>query len=173
MTFEHRSCLSQLLSNYKLIITALESKCFANVIYLDFAKAFDKVDHEILLKKMKKMNVSGDLAVLIHNFLSDRKQRVAVDGTLSEESPLISGIPQGSVLGLILFQNSISYINNITLQFRHLLTIPEFSNRSVASKIAIDCRKILTTFMNGPLLTICVSTHVNKKKIDILFPMVP
>ena len=49
------------------------------------------------------MNVSGDLAVWIHNFLSDRKRRVAVDGILSEESPVISGVPQGLVLGPIHF----------------------------------------------------------------------
>ena len=53
----HRSCLSQLLSHYELIITALESKkCYADVIYLDLSKAFDKVDHGILMKRVKKKN---------------------------------------------------------------------------------------------------------------------
>ena len=104
----HRSCLSQLPSHYELIINALESKCYAYVIFLDFVKAFDKVNHGILLKKM---NVSGNLAVWIHNFISDRKQRVSVDGTLSDESPVISGVPQGSVLGPILFLILISDIN--------------------------------------------------------------
>ena len=59
----HRSCLSQLISHYELIITASESKCYADVIHIDFTKTFDRVDHGILLKKMKKMNVSGELAV--------------------------------------------------------------------------------------------------------------
>ena len=54
---------------YELIIKALESKCYADVIYLNFAKGLDKVDQGILLQKLHKMNVSGELPLSIHNFL--------------------------------------------------------------------------------------------------------
>ena len=78
--------------------------------YLDFAKVFDKNDHGILLNKIKKFRINGEIGVWIHNFLSNRYQCVAVNGTTSE-AQVRSGIPQGSVLGPLLFLIHISDIN--------------------------------------------------------------
>ena len=77
----------------------------ANVdsIYLDFSKAFYKVDLGILCRKMKKLGIQGKLAVWIHNFLRDRKQRIIANGAISSESTGISGVLQGTVLGPLLF----------------------------------------------------------------------
>ena len=82
-----------------------------DVIYIDFEKAFDKVDHGILLNKLKKIGINGKIGVWIHNFLSNRQQCVAVNGTRSSEAQVRSGIPQGSVLGPLLFLIHISDIN--------------------------------------------------------------
>ena len=82
-----------------------------HVIYLDFAKAFDKVDHGILLSKLKKIGNNGKIGVWIHDFVSNRQQCVAVNGTTSSEAHVRSGVPQGSVLGPILFLIHISDIN--------------------------------------------------------------
>ena len=107
----NRSCLSQLLAHYDSILAVLESNQQADVIYLDFAKAFDKVDHGILMHKLKNFGIIGKVAQWVHNFLHDRKQQVAVENTLSSELPVISGVPQGTVLGPLLFLILISDIN--------------------------------------------------------------
>ena len=72
-------------------------------MYLDFLKAFDKMDFGISLHKARNLGITGKLGRFIHNFLSGRKQEVLVKGKKSQVSILKSGVPQGSVLGTLLF----------------------------------------------------------------------
>ena len=105
-----RSCLSALLSVYDELINNLSNcqpSCI-DMIYLDFAKAFDKVDHGVLLHKLKSMGITGDLGNWLLNFLSDRKHFVRMPGGISNDSPVLSGVPQGTVLDPLLFLVTIS-----------------------------------------------------------------
>ena len=74
-----RSCLSQLLEHHNKILEELEMSNNVDVIYLDFANAFDTVDNGILVNKLKNIGINGKISVWIHNFLSNRQQCVAVN----------------------------------------------------------------------------------------------
>ena len=111
-----RSTISQLLAHIDRIICILERNKNADVMYLDFSKAFDKVCHVKLIQKLKSYNIGGKLLKWLENFLSERYQQVIVQGISSESGKVISGVPQGTVLGPILF---ILYINDITEVIRN------------------------------------------------------
>jgi len=88
----------------------IENKQSLDVIYIDFAKAFDSVVHSKLISKLMSYGICGNLLHWIENFLTDRYQCVSIDGFISSSCRVISGVPQGSVLGPILF---IIYINDV------------------------------------------------------------
>ena len=86
------------------------------MIYLDYAKAFDKVDHNILLAKLEKYGIGGQVLAWIRSFLTNRTQTVLVEGKKSSFQAVISGVPQATVLGPIL---SLLYINDLFPIFRN------------------------------------------------------
>ena len=84
------------------------------MVYLDFSKAFDMVDHGVLLHKLKDLAITGKLGIWFFQFFTNRTHYVRIPGGISKGSPVLSGVPQGTVLGPLFFLIMISDINKGT-----------------------------------------------------------
>ena len=92
------------------IFKAYDMSSQTDIIFSDFKKAFDSVPHDELLLKLRKIGISGILWFWFRAYLKSRKQSVWINGQFSDFLPVLSGIPQGSILGPLLF---LVYINNL------------------------------------------------------------
>ena len=126
------------------------------MVYLDFAKAFDKVDHNILFTKLKSLNNRGKFSAWIESFLTNRKQFIAGNGALSCESSVFSDVPQGTILGPLLFLILVGDIDH-NLKYSKAYSFPDDTKIVANIKTdndAVNTQKDLTQYIPGNRITI-------------------
>jgi Reverse transcriptase (RNA-dependent DNA polymerase) len=143
-----KACVTNLLESIDLATSLLADKRSIDIILLDFAKAFDKVPHKRLALKLGAYGISGNLLKWIVDFLNNRKQRVVLGKHMSSWQDVSSGVPQGSVLGPLLF---VMFINDL----------PEAVN-NFPSKLYADDSKIIADVSND------VDSHKLQQDIDAI-----
>lgn len=142
-----RSCESQLLLTVQDLAKGIDDKSQIDAVLLDFSKAFDKVPHKRLSLKLDNYGVRGNILKWINDFLSGRSQTVVCEGNESPPADVVSGVPQGTVLGPLLF---LAYINDmpdstsstIRLFADDALMYRTINNPDDASKLQEDLDKL-------------------------------
>ena len=147
-----------------------------DIIYFDFSKAFDTVNHDLLLNKLKfQYHIEGRMLKYFKNYLKDRTQRVILDNCVSNEVEVLSGVPQGSILGPLLF---VLFINNIYDNINENSKISLYADdtklwRRINS--ALDCdmlQKDIDTLLKWTI-TNKMKFHVDKCKVLSVANSVP
>ena len=134
-----RDCMTNLLSCIETWTRIIEEGESIDLIYTDFSKAFDSVPHQRLLQKIANIGIDGKVHKWVKSFLSGRKHRVSVEGELSCWANVKSGIPQGSVLGPILFVIFINDMPNTIRSFCQLFADDAKIFRNIKSPSDSDC----------------------------------
>ena len=158
------------------IARSLHEKIGTDVIYFDFAKAFDTVSHDLILQKLKvQYKIDGTLLKFFANYLQGRKQQVIIDNAVSNSVDVLSGVPQGSILGPLLFvlfindiYESIDAETNIELYADDTKILREIKSESDCNFLQKDIDALYAWFRNNKM-----SFHPDKCKVVSIYDFRP
>ena len=160
--------LTQLLSVLHTVVQSLDNNIQSDMIYLNFAKALDTIDHSALLAKQRFYGVKGQLFCWFKDYLTEHTQRVVLENAASHWSPVTSGVPQGSILGPLLFT---LFINDLLDKAAYGVKVALYTNdtklyRNVSS--AEHCDLIQDTLSNMHIWLQHNNIRFNTSKCKVL-----
>lgn len=139
-----RSCQTNLIDTYNHLTALLDRGIPCDLVFFDFRKAFDSVSHTNLISKLTSLNFSKPLVAWISSYLFNRRQRVSLRGAVSNWQPVTSGVPQGSVLGPLLFNIYLSDLPKNLVSF----------NRSYADDLKLLSPSFLHRTLQDDIITV-------------------
>ena len=172
-----RSTVTQLLEFLHHIGFALDRGQQSDITYLDFAKAFDSVSHSRLLLKLHRYGICGQLHEWFKDYLSNRVQRTILLGAISSPLPVLSGVPQGSILGPVLF---LIYINDLPSVINQGTSIRIFADDTKCYRTIRDTSDCIA-LQSGPdrmfkwsiLIGVFASVQASAKSLQLLAREIP
>lgn len=174
-----RSCVSNLACFSNFVLSNMDHGGQVDVIYTDFEKAFDRVDHSILLNKLENLGIHGDLLRWIKSYLSNRSQATVVGGYRSDFISIPTGVPQGSHLGPLFYN---VYLHDIYDCFNHSKHLMYADDKKIFVKIRNinDCLllqddlDVLSNYYANNSITVnvekCQCISFSRKKKPLNFP---
>ena len=167
-----KSCVTNLLESADLLTRSLAARENLDVLYLDFSKAFDTVSHKLLMVKLAAYGVAGNVLRWIEKFLANRRQRVVMGTARSEWVGVTSGVPQGSVLGPLLFT---IYINDLPDMISSICKLYADDSKLFASN-AVELQQdihAVTSWCNTWLMRLnaskCHILHIGKHNPHVVY----
>ena len=157
-----RSCLLVLLSVFGDMIHMIDIDSSVDRVYLDFSNAFDKVDHDVVLNKLRDVGSTGKLELWLFQFQTNRIHFVRLPVVTRQDSKVSSKMPQGTILGTLLFLIMISEINK-DYSSSNLISLADDTRVYTHITQISTCDNLhdLNTILLGPIVTICSLILVN------------
>ena len=164
------STVKQLLSIIHEIHSAFDTSHEVRAVFLDISRAFDRVWHDGLIFKLKKLGVEGEVINIISSFLSQRQQRVTLNGKNSNWAKIEAGVPQGSILGPILFLLYIDDLISVVDSDIRIFADDTFIFRILDTNSSRDLNKDLEKITNWAFMwKMLFNPDISKQAVEVIF----